>query len=75
MLQTAAILGTLYALARRWLEPVVAGLASAIVLAIAFNGTERDFVLPHTNSATFGLLCVLGQLLAFSRGGPSRAGS
>src|SRR6185503_12435215 len=39
MLQTAAILGTFYALARRWLEPVVAGLASAIVLAIAFNGT------------------------------------
>ena len=39
-----------------------------MLLAIGFSGTAFDFVLPHTNSATFGLLCVLGMLLALARG-------
>ena len=42
----------------------VAGLATAVLLAIAFSGTTFDFVLPHTNSATIGLLCLLLELLA-----------
>ena len=66
--QTAAILGTFYALARQWLRPTAAGLTTAILLAIAFSGTAFDFVLPHTNSATTGLLCLLLMLLALARG-------
>jgi hypothetical protein len=67
LLQTAAILGVFYALARRWLTPLVAGLTTTILLAIAFSGTAFDFVLPHTNSATFGILTLLLMLLAVSR--------
>jgi hypothetical protein len=67
LLQTAAILGVFYALARRWLTPLAAGLTTAILLAIAFSGTAFDFVLPHTNSATFGILTLLLMLLALSR--------
>jgi hypothetical protein len=65
--QTVAIVGTFYALARHWLRPLMAGLAGAMVLAIAFSGTTFDFVLPHTNSATTGLLAVLLELLALTR--------
>jgi len=64
--QAAAILTAFYALARHWLPALTAGLASAIVLAIGFSGTAFNFVLPHTDSATFGLLCVLLVLLALA---------
>lgn len=67
LVQTAAILGVFYALARQWLRPSVAGLATAVLLAIAFSGTAFDYVLPHTNSATVGILCLLLMLLALSR--------
>ncbi len=66
--QTAAIVSAFYALARHWLPPLTAGLASAILLAIGFSGTAYDFVLPHTDSATFGLLGVLLMLLGMARG-------
>ncbi len=66
--QTAAILAAFYALARRWLDPLAAGLATAVLLAIGFSGTAFNFVLPHTDSATFGLLCLLLMLLALSYG-------
>jgi hypothetical protein len=66
--QAAAILMAFYALARQWLDPLMAGLGSAVVLAIGFSGTAFDFVLPHTDSATFGLLCLLLMLLGMARG-------
>ena len=64
--QTAAILAVFYALARHWLAPLVAGLSTAVLMAIGFSGTAFNFVLPHTNSATFGILCVLLALLALA---------
>ncbi len=67
LVQAAAIVGAFYALARRWLQPPSAGLTTAVLLAIGFSGTAFNFVLPHTNSATFGLLALLMMLLALSR--------
>jgi hypothetical protein len=64
--QTAGILGAFYALARQWLRPVGAGLATAVLLAIGFSGTAFNFILPHTNSATIGILCLLLMLLALA---------
>jgi hypothetical protein len=68
LVQTAAIVGVFYALARHWLRPLTAGLAAAVLLAIGFSGTAFDYVLPHTNSATVGILCLLAMLLALTRG-------
>ncbi len=65
--QAAAILAVFYVLARQWLAPLSAGLASAVLLAIGFSGTAFNFVLPHTNSGTIGLLCLLAMLLALAR--------
>lgn len=65
--QTAAILAVFYVFARQWLVPLVAGLATAVLLAIGFSGSTFNFVLPHTNSATFGVLCLLLMLLALTR--------
>jgi hypothetical protein len=67
LVQTTAILGAFYALGRHWLRPVGAGLATAVLLAIGFSGTAFNFVLPHTNSATIGILCILLMLLALTR--------
>jgi hypothetical protein len=72
--QAAAILAAFYALARHWLAPLTAGLATAVLLAIGFSGTAYNFVLPNTSSATFGILCVLLALLALSRKRPLLAG-
>jgi len=66
--QALAIVIVFFVLARQWLRPAVALLASAVVLAIAFAGNLFSFVLPHTNSATFGLLFLLLELLALARG-------
>lgn len=74
-LQAAGILAAFYALARHWLIPLTAGLASAVLLAIGFSGTAYNFVLPNTNSATFGILCLLLALLALSRARPLLAGA
>ena len=65
---TAAIAGSFYALARQLLRPLAAALASAVLIAIGFSGTQFNFVLPHTNSATFGLLLLILTLLALARG-------
>jgi hypothetical protein len=73
--QSAAIVATFYALARQWLAPLEAALCGAVVLAIGFSGTAFNFVLPHTNSATVGLLCVLAMLLALARGRELWAGA
>jgi hypothetical protein len=72
--QAAAIVGVFYALARQLLRPLPAFLASAIVAAIGFSGTAFNFVLPHTNSATFGILFILLTLLALCRGRVGLAG-
>jgi hypothetical protein len=66
--QAVAILGATYALARRWVTPAYAAAASAVTMTIGFSGTAFNFVLPHTNSATVGLLFMLLALLALSRG-------
>lgn len=66
--QAAGILGAFYALARQWLAPLAAGLSTAVLMAIGFSGTSFNFILPHTNSATFGILTVLLMLLALRRG-------
>ncbi|HXA54018.1 MAG TPA: hypothetical protein VNV37_03995 [Solirubrobacteraceae bacterium] len=65
--QAAAICAAFYVLARQWLAPLAAGLSTAVVLAIGFSGTAFNFVLPHTNSGTIGLLCLLAMLLALAR--------
>lgn len=67
LLQAAAILAAFYALARRLLSVVPAAIATAMVAAIGFSGTALNFVLPHTNSATLGILFLLLMLLALSR--------
>jgi hypothetical protein len=65
--QALAILAAFYALARQWLVPLSAGLATAVLMAIGFSGTAFNFVLPHTSSATFGILFLLLMLLALAR--------
>lgn len=67
LLQAAAIVAAFYALARQLLGVVPAFIATLIVAAIGFSGTAFNFVLPHTNSATFGILFTLLMLLALSR--------
>ncbi len=69
-----AIVASFYALARQILRPLPAGLSAAVLLAIGFSGTQFNFILPHTNSATLGLLLVLLELLALVRGRPLLAG-
>jgi hypothetical protein len=65
---TVAIAGSFYALARQLLRPLAAALSTAVVIAIGFSGTQFNFVLPHTNSATFGLLLTILALLSLTRG-------
>lgn len=67
LLQAGGIFAAFYALARHWLAPSMAGLATAVLLAIGFSGTAFNFVLANTTSATFGILFVLLALLALSR--------
>ncbi len=67
LLQAAAIIGVFYALARQLLSVTPAAIAAAIVAAIGFSGTAFNFVLPHTNSGTFGILFLLLMLLALKR--------
>jgi hypothetical protein len=67
LLQAAAILAVFYTLARQLLTVLPAAIATALVAAIGFSGTAFNFVLPHTNSATFGILFLLLMLLALAR--------
>ena len=71
---TAGIVGSFYALARQWLRPTVAAVCAAMVMAIGFSGTAFNFILPHSNSATVGLLCLILALLALCRRRPWLAG-
>ncbi len=71
---SAGIVGSFYALARQWLRPTVAAVCAAMTMAIGFSGTAFNFVLPHSNSATVGLLCLLLALLALCRRRPWLAG-
>ncbi len=73
LVETIAILATFYALARNWVRPVSAGLATAALIAIGLSGWA-NFVLPNTNSASFGLLFLLLTLLALTRGRLTLAG-
>lgn len=68
LFQAAAILGAFYALVRQWVRPAAAGLGTAVLLGIGFSGTAFNLVLPHTNSATIGVLTLLLMLLALARG-------
>jgi hypothetical protein len=74
LLLTMAIAVAFYVLARQLMRPLYAGLSTAMVLAIGFSGTQFNFVLPHTNSATFGLLLLLLELLALARARPLLGG-
>ncbi len=67
LLQAAAIIAAFYALARRLLSVIPAAIGAAMVAGIGFSGTALNFVLPHTNSATLGILFLLLMLLALSR--------
>lgn len=71
---SAAIVAGFYALARQWLRPTVAAVCAAMTMAIGFSGTAFNFVLPHSNSATVGLLCLILALLALCRERPWAAG-
>jgi hypothetical protein len=71
---SAAIIGSFFALARQWLRPTVAAVCAAMTMAIGFSGTAFNFVLPHSNSATVGLLCLILALLALCRERPWAAG-
>jgi hypothetical protein len=74
LVQAAAIVVAFYALARQLLGVLPAFLATAMVTSIGFSGTAFNFVLPHTNSATFGILFLLLMLLALARERPLLAG-
>jgi hypothetical protein len=71
---TIAILGTFYVLARRWLDPLTAGLCTLLLMTIGFSGTFFDFILPHTNAGTFGCLFLILELLALTYKRPVWAG-
>lgn len=63
-LQVAVIVELWRRLARHWLPgPIVAG-GLAVVLAIGFSGSLFNFVVPHTASATTGLMALLATMLA-----------
>lgn len=67
MVLATAIVFTTYALARVVSGPLASGLAAAITATVAFAPTNFSFVLPHTHSATLGLLGALVFLLGVSR--------
>jgi hypothetical protein len=68
IVETVAILGVFYALARVWLPAITAGAATLVLIPIAFSGTVFDFVLPHSSAATMGCLALLAEVLALAKG-------
>ena len=64
---SCVIVGLTYALARTYCEPLPAALAAAIVAGVGFAPTNLSFVLPHTETATFGIACLLLFVLGLSR--------
>jgi hypothetical protein len=64
---TAAIVLATYALARSFVGPLGAFLASAMTLAVALVPNNYSYVLPHTSAATLGTLGLLCFLLGLAR--------
>ncbi len=62
-----AIVGLSYLVARVLASPAASGAAAAIVAALAFAPTNFSFVVPHTYSASLGLLGGLVFLLGAAR--------
>jgi len=63
---SALIVGLTYALARAFVGAVGAFLAGAIVLGVAVSPTNFSYVLPHTESMTFGMAALLALLVALA---------
>lgn len=63
-LQTLVIAELWRRLARRWLPGAVVAAGLAAVLAIGFSGSLFNFIVPHTASATTGLMALLATMLA-----------
>lgn len=74
VLQTVAIAALCWQIAKRWLPIWVTAAAVGVVLAIGFSGSLFNFQLPHTASATTGLIALLLTLLAVAAGRPWLAG-
>jgi hypothetical protein len=64
---TFAIVLATYALARQFVSPAAAGPAAALTAAVALVPSNLAFVLPHAESETFGMLALLGFLIAVAR--------
>ena len=75
LMVTTAILAATYILARSFVGPLGAALATALTAAVAVIPNNYNFVLPHTAAATLGLLCLLVLLIALSRAGNPPRGS
>lgn len=67
ILVAVAIVMATFALGRLLMGPLGAFLAAAIAASVAFAPTNFSFVMPHTFSATLGLLALLAFLLAVGR--------
>jgi len=74
LLSVALIVALTYLLARAFVGPLGAALASAIVLSVALAPTNFSYVLPHTSAMTFGVAALLGMLLALTRSRKVTAG-
>ena len=70
-----AIVAVTYALGRKLAGPTGGFLAAAITIPVAFGPTNLSFVLPHTYSATAGILATLCFLLCLVRFGEREARS
>ena len=74
LLAVALIVALTYLLARAFVGPLGAALASTIVLSVALAPTNFSYVLPHTSAMTFGVAAMLGMLLALTRSRKATAG-
>ena len=70
-----AIVAVTYVLGRKLAGPTGGFLAAAITIPVAFGPTNLSFVLPHTYSATAGILATLCFLLCLVRFGEREARS
>ncbi len=75
LMLTAAIVAATYALARTQTGPLGAAIAATATSAIALSPSNLSYVVPHTYSATFAILCALVFLLALSRTASGRTGA
>ena len=67
MVISVAIVAATYAVARLAAGPVASGLAAAVAATVAFAPDNFSFVLPHSTSATLGLLGALLTVLGIGR--------